>query len=314
MNSKEKIFLKISHFTLHMPISIKMIQLMNEKPLPMKEICRYIHLDTGLYFLFLKSYYLKYPSDIIPKTEEMIKKLGFTYLKNITFQHIRNSLPISSTRLFETKQGQILSHSYSTMVIAQKISKRLLCLNEELILSGALLHDIGKLVQEEIIHRGSCRESSKIVNKEGLSNKIQQTIQQYSHDQLGGELLKRLKFPESLSHIVQYHHNYKNFPENRNLLCVCLANEISNMIGFTTFYTDTHDSDLVFLMEKLSLSELEGELIISESIEEIKNFIDICSGNDDFTVDSDSGQSQTDQDHPYGNIFDKRNNNGNNHQ
>ncbi|HSQ25072.1 MAG TPA: HD domain-containing phosphohydrolase, partial [Pyrinomonadaceae bacterium] len=116
------------------------------------------------------------------------------YIEDIAELHMNTieSLAIAIDAKDQTTHG----HVRRTQIYATEMGKLLKVSESELraLVAGALLHDIGKLAVPEYI----LNKPGKLTEAEFAKMKIHPTV--------GGDILKRVKFPYPVEDIVRYHH------------------------------------------------------------------------------------------------------------
>ncbi len=90
--------------------------------------------------------------------------------------------------------------------MAAKVIAQDLHISTEIAFMGGLIHDIGKLIMLQTFTEDYAPEQwmSELSNEHTLHEELQ--IYSFTHDILGGQLLKKWFFPDSLITAVAYHH------------------------------------------------------------------------------------------------------------
>ncbi|PID86523.1 ribonuclease Y [Candidatus Gracilibacteria bacterium] len=117
------------------------------------------------------------------EAEILLKELGTKILEELNIADIPDEIiPIIGKLRFRTSYGQnILKHSKETALIAESIAKDLGA-NSKLVKIGALLHDIGKALDQEI--EGTHPElGGKLARKYGLQKEIVDMIENHHGEQ-----------------------------------------------------------------------------------------------------------------------------------
>jgi putative nucleotidyltransferase with HDIG domain len=150
-------------------------------------------------------------------------------------------------------------HSLTTAIAARNIAQHLKISNSERLFVAGLLHDIGKLVMYITLPDPS-RQVIEIAAEPNIdSNHVEKAIFGFTHSQVGAELLRQWKLPESLIEPVSYHHEpmaAKVYLQETAI--VHLANVIANDIQPSISTDDDNMADpLAWKLLELEPSLLE---------------------------------------------------------
>ncbi len=116
---------------------------------------------------------------------------------------------ILSTALFDTidkKLPGLWDHSYCCSVIAGFLAQRFGLTAVEEIMTGALLHDIGKILIKKQLKAESA-EIERTVQSRGITMiDAERKIIDITHEKVGLWLAEKWNFPRIIKNIIEYHH------------------------------------------------------------------------------------------------------------
>lgn len=96
-------------------------------------------------------------------------------------------------------------HAFACGITARAIAPKL-SINPDIALIGGLLHDIGKLIMLDTFADDYALDRWMTTFSTAESRQEELRMFSFSHDQVGGRLLKKWLFPENLVTAVSYHH------------------------------------------------------------------------------------------------------------
>lgn len=189
--------------------------------------------------------------------------------------HHSTSLPFSMDRFRR--------HAVTVAFIAESIGRHLQrydALNEHELFSGALLHDIGKLLAGAVdpdavseIHKRSRKLTIPFYRAER---------DEFSHTFLGLQLAQRWQFPTELSACIRGHHTAACFPElHRMVSIIHIADIMAHLLGYALYPDEKTPAidDAALSAVQLPVERLR---VIAEDIlkqqEQIGSLLDIFDG------------------------------------
>lgn len=176
-------------------------------------------------------------------------------------------------------------HSTSTALIAEAIAKSLRrydhAIDESDIFTGALLHDIGKLIfgimEPEILLE---------YHKQSIIRKVPFYLMEkgeFDHSFLGGLYAEHWGFPVQLKNCIGMHHNLASIaPGNLVISIIQISDIIAHIMGFKIFTEDitpeVHQEALTSIGLPLERLKVIAEKVIDDQ-KSIESLVDIL-GND----------------------------------
>jgi len=123
---------------------------------------------------------------------------------------------------------KIWTHSFACGMAA-KVVARDIHIAPDIAFMGGLIHDIGKLIMLETFSDDYAVEHwmTKFSNKEILHNEL--GMFSFTHDQVGGQLLRKWLFPENLITAVSNHHNPTEATSEKELAHVI---QLADLLSF----------------------------------------------------------------------------------
>lgn len=164
----------------------------------------------------------------VSSLEQAITVLGFDEIQNIV---LSRSVMNSFGSIFDRNDeivNNFWDHSFTCALAGKVIAEHFSISSPGRFFIGGLIHDIGKLAMFITFPEEYTAETWLT----GLSTekKLDEERQQFSitHAEVGGRLLKKWNFPESLINTLQYHHSPLQSPENHGFpIIIQLADVLS---------------------------------------------------------------------------------------
>lgn len=127
------------------------------------------------------------------------------------------------------------THSFVCGMMAKVIADEL-CFTSDGAFMGGLIHDIGKLIMLETFSDDYAADywMTRFSNEEILHEELQ--IFSFTHDQVGGQLLRKWDFPENLITAVSNHHLHSEAEMTKSLALVV------QLADFLSFHCCNQDS------------------------------------------------------------------------
>ncbi|MCE5312255.1 MAG: HDOD domain-containing protein [Nitrospiraceae bacterium] len=163
---------------------------------------------------------------------------------------------ILSTSLFSSKGDELpgmWDHSYCTSAIAGLLARRFNLITIEELMTGALLHDIGKVLLKQYLKDEIVYLSDIVKTKSMNMLEAEKRLLGKGHDEIGFWLAEVWNFPPIIKDIIRYHHVPSETKDNiKAVSIVHLADIISKALGIT------YDADpYIVPFDKVCLEAME---------------------------------------------------------
>ncbi len=195
-------------------------------------LAKVIESDSGLTARLLRA--VNSPLYGLPRRVDRIS-YAVTLLGGRTLRDI--ILATSIVRTFGKLPAQLVDlstfwhHSIYCGLAARQLAKRCRILHSERMLVAGILHDIGQLVLYRAQPGLAAKALAMAEPADDGVHRAEQAVFGYSHADVGAELLKSWRLPESLQEILRHHHAPRR--DNAHALEICIvhiANSIANRL------------------------------------------------------------------------------------
>ena len=235
---KKKIYARIEELPTLPAVIPKIIKLMENPDCDTGDITEAISHDPALTSKILKvanSAYYGFPQKIT-SLDRAVALLGFNMVKSLALSvGVIRCLPKNHSSVNFTAKG-LWIHSLAVATVLKGLAERAEMSGEsEAFFVIGLLHDIGKLVLNEFF-QDSFQLALSQVAQDGSRElwKVEMELIGLDHGQVGGILLKRWKFPESIRLPIAFHHSPEQWEVEyeRHIVLLNIADCLAREIGF----------------------------------------------------------------------------------
>ena len=199
----------------------RIIELCEDEEVHVDDLAKVISQDQSITARILKlsnSAYYGYLRKV-NTISKAVTILGFDTIRSLsisasvfdTFKRIKSN--------YNFNRCQFWLHSIGVANISKMICRYINNRKDiESVFLGGLLHDIGKLFFESYYNAQYDDVIREVTVNSCSIREAEQQIFNVTHDEVGGWLTDRWKFPDDLIHAIQYHHNLENCPEENLLI------------------------------------------------------------------------------------------------
>jgi putative nucleotidyltransferase with HDIG domain len=162
---------------------------------------------------------------------EAVTRLGFNEIFRLVAAVIGARTMGPAQKGYGIDKGELWKHSVASAIAAQLMARKLGD-SESLVYTATLLHDIGKIVLSEALEYVYARLMEETENNQQPLLETERQLLGVQHAEIGGRLLFRWQFPQSLVDAVTYHHAPNDAGDNVRLASyVYLGNMLAHFMG-----------------------------------------------------------------------------------
>jgi putative nucleotidyltransferase with HDIG domain len=163
---------------------------------------------------------------------EAVVRLGFARVYELVVAIVGARSMRPAQKGYGIDEGELWKHSVAT-ALAAKCMARDRGADESLAFTAAILHDIGKIVLTQALEQSYAKLVREIQISQSSLLESESTILGVQHAEIGGRLLARWNFPDSLVSAVWNHHTPAVAIGHEQLASfVYLGNMIAHFMGF----------------------------------------------------------------------------------
>lgn len=170
-----------------------------------------------------------------------ISVLGFNEVKRIALAKAFINSFNKLAKQHKTYIDMHWLHSFVCGMTARMIAQDLR-IKPDIAFLGGLIHDIGKLIMLETFEDDYAVEywMTNYSNEEVRKNEFQTFS--FTHDEIGGQLLRKWSFPENLITAVSYHHGPSDAPEEKGLANII---QLADLLSFYCCHQESLENDAI---------------------------------------------------------------------
>ena len=134
---------------------------------------------------------------------------------------------------YVSRANDLWSHSVSVALMSQILFKRIYQQEQPVLYTAALLHDVGKVILGEYVHK-SFDKIMGLVGREGCSFlEAEEKLFGINHAIIGGKIAEQWNFPEEISTAIRFHHRPDLLEDDKAIFpwLINLADQIGSMMG-----------------------------------------------------------------------------------
>ncbi len=241
-----------------LPVTVtRLIKVTNDPECSVKDVVETIQSDQSLCLTVLKianSVLFGRPKKI-DSIRMAVVTLGFNEVQRIALSKVLINSFGKLAKQHKTFVDRFWEHSFVCGMAAWVIARDL-HITPDVAFMGGLIHDIGKLIMLETFADDYVPERwmTRLSNEERLNEELQ--MFSFTHDILGGQLLKKWFFPENLITAVAYHHRPGEAAQERSFAHVI---QLADLLSFYSCNQELLGDDDILTATQDSLPEMLSE-------------------------------------------------------
>ncbi len=235
MNMKDQIVARISSFPTLPVMANRLLHVVNDPESGMSDTAKIIQYDPALTANVLKaanSAFLGFRNPVNSISEAAFR-LGTKWIFQIALSSLIYSNLKNPVAGYELGDEKLWRHSLSVALMSEALCSLLRVRDAGTIYTGALLHDIGKIVLGEFMSPHFDEVQAK-VDQKGISfEKAEEEVMGIDHAEIGALIAETWRFPATIIDCIKWHHNPDGAPHTAPAIdIVHIADSISLMEGF----------------------------------------------------------------------------------
>ena len=227
MKLVEDILAKVEHLP-GMPAIVQQILItVNDPDFEFRDVVKLVRMDQGITADVLRicnsPYYGLHTK--MSSLEQAISYLGANQIVEIVLSSKVVGHYKKAQYGYRLPQGELWRHSMATALLSQKIGERLKFGDLPTLFTGALLHDLGKLILSEYVGE-QFDEIEALVRDHNMSFvEAERKVLGVDHALLGAAVARKWNLPEPISYAIAFHHNVDRANTHKEIVrLVCLSN------------------------------------------------------------------------------------------
>ena len=174
---------------------------------------------------------------------------------------------------YEFYQGELWEHSLSVAVISVELQRYAPDVDEAILFTAALLHDIGKIILSQYV-ADEYEKIVQLIREQDIDfTTAERKIIGFTHPVVGSAILKKWNFGRTITDVAKYHQTPERV-DNPYVDLVALADFISFLIGKVSQKDALAYSGYERLLMKYNIKSKELEGIITGATDRITDLVE----------------------------------------
>ena len=253
---------------------IKVSEMLRDDDYSIPEVVNLIKCDQAIAANILKMSNSAYlcPRQKIGTVRDAVVYLGRNNLIRVVQTAGISRIFRKTNRGYAATATELWEHSVATALFSQILSRKIMKREDERLYLAALLHDVGKILLSEFVHK-SLERIRELVTRRGYSFlEAEGEVIGINHAELGGRMAARWNFPGEIVNALSYHHRPDLLKEGDDTMAwlVYLADQACLMMGITGGADGLAHRGLSEAMAKFGFYQQDLEMGMMQLAEDLK--------------------------------------------
>lgn len=198
---------------------------------------------------------------------DAIVLLGFKTIKSIVMAASVSDILAGEMKGYALEHGELWKHSQCAAMAARHIARKVKYMQLDLAYTGALLHDIGKVILNNAM-KDSYHEVVDLVMEKNITFlDAEIEVLGFSHADVGAKVAEKWNLPKDLVEAIAYHHNPEKATVNQKLTSIVHISDVlcvSMGIGIGVdgmLYSISQEAMEMFELDQLAIDKIVSELV-----------------------------------------------------
>lgn len=212
----------------------------------------------------------------IRSLREGLVLLGNSELKNIVLASTTAKFFQKENKGYALDKGELWKHAVACAIIARIVSNRVGRPENPSLFTGALLHDMGKVVLDTFVDR-YFEQIIALVKGENYSFlEAESKMLGINHAEVGAKMAESWNFPDDIVRAIRLHHAPEEAPEDDEITAlICLANIITLSVGVAVGRDGLSCRGNEDIMKRYGLKATDLQQIVADFYDEYDKVQDI---------------------------------------
>ena len=269
----EALIAQVEELSAPAPSVVKLLGLLNRADLDNDAVVEVVRTDVVLsakMLALVNSAYFAPPSPV-ESLNEALFFLGYEQVHRLAVAIGLGGIMNRKAAGYAMDEGEFWRHSLLTAKAGELVARDWRKSEANVGYTAGLLHDIGKLVLNQTLDRGSQEQMRRAIEERGQVGLVaEQNLLGTNHAEVGAALLRKWNLPEHIVEGVEFHHEHAG-SEERLPAVIALADGMAHMAASgVSGLTESTEKNLLerLQIERTKYEELLGE--VSAALEEIE--------------------------------------------
>jgi len=281
MNNIDAILTTIEEFQPLPHIAIRALELLDDPDVSSSELISIIQYDQGITANVLRisnsAYYGKRRR--INSLAEGLVVLGNKALKEIILTSSVAKIFSTENKGYQKATGELWKHAASTAIMARLVAKHAKIVEDALLFTTALLHDIGKLVLDSFVERYFEQIISLVLEKNYSFIEAEKEMLSINHAEVGALLAEKWQFPKQIVESIRLHHT-PELASQKDMITpiVHLANILTTLLGIGAGLDTFANRGKGEILKRLKLTGKDIQIMMVSFYEDYQELEDLLCG------------------------------------